>query len=34
MRSGKGVWIPKFGHFTFTAINVDLSVSLNFLNYL
>ena len=31
MRSGKGVWIPKFGHFTFTAISIDLSVSLTFL---
>ena len=31
MRSGKGVWIPKFGHFTFTAVNIDLSVSTTFL---
>jgi hypothetical protein len=31
MRSGKGVWIPKFGHFTFTAANIDLSVSKTFL---
>ena len=29
MRSGKGVCIPKFGNFTFTAINVDLSGSTN-----
>lgn len=29
MRSGKGVWIPKFGNFTFTAINVDLAGSTN-----
>ena len=29
MKLGKGVWIPKFGQFTFTGMNVDLAVSYN-----
>ena len=29
LKNGKGVWIPKFGNFTFTAINVDLAGSTN-----
>jgi nucleoid DNA-binding protein len=28
IRSGKGVGVPKFGNFTFTAQDVDLAVSL------
>ena len=27
MRNGKGVWVPRFGIFTFSAMNVDLAVS-------
>lgn len=27
LKNGKGVWIPKLGHFTFTGLNVDLAVS-------
>ena len=26
LRNGKGVIVPKFGHFTFSAPNVDLAV--------
>jgi len=29
LRSGKGVWIPKLGHFTFTGMNVDMAGSTN-----
>jgi hypothetical protein len=29
LKNGKGVWIPKFGNFTFTAVNVDLAGSTN-----
>lgn len=29
LKSGKGVWIPKLGHFTFTGMNVDMAVSYN-----
>jgi len=28
LRSGKGVWVPKFGQFSFTGMNVDLAVSI------
>lgn len=27
MKGGRGVWVPKLGIFTFTAMNVDLAVS-------
>jgi hypothetical protein len=27
MRGGRGIWVPKFGIFTFSAMNVDLAVS-------
>ena len=27
LRAGKGVWVPKFGQFSFTATTVDLQVS-------
>lgn len=29
MRNGRGVWVPKFGIFTFSAMNVDLAGSTN-----
>lgn len=29
MRNGKGISVPKFGNFTFTACNVDLAVRIN-----
>ena len=29
LKNGKGVWVPKFGNFTFTAVNVDLAGSTN-----
>ena len=29
LKNGKGIWIPKFGQFTFTAVNVDLAGSTN-----
>jgi hypothetical protein len=29
LRLGRGVWIPKFGHFSFTATAVDLAGSTN-----
>ena len=32
LRNGKGVCVPKFGNFTFSAPNVDLAVALIFLN--
>jgi hypothetical protein len=31
MKTGKGVAVPKFGIFTFSAMNVDLAVSYLFL---
>jgi len=27
MKNGRGVWVPKFGIFTFSAMDVDLAVS-------
>ena len=32
LRSGKGVWVPKFGQFSFTGMNVDLAVSISYHN--
>lgn len=29
MRGGRGIWVPKFGIFTFSAMNVDLAGSTN-----
>lgn len=29
LRGGRGVWVPKFGQFSFTGMHVDLAVSIN-----
>ena len=29
LNNGKGVWVPKFGQFSFTGVNVDLAVRIN-----
>lgn len=29
LKQGKGLWIPKFGQFTFTSVTVDLAGSTN-----
>jgi hypothetical protein len=32
MKNGRGVAVPKFGIFTFSAMNVDLAVSYSFIS--